>query len=269
MKKSKLIEGKITLAPTDLSNFLSCRHSVFLDLQAANGQAARPVRRDALLEELRERGHKHERAYLKRLQSEGLTIAGLDSAEDSEYPAASSPEILSNGAGDNRFTGSGLRYMPVDHEGNQARSPEEVRVIRKVVDTLLDGYQWRDKDGTVRTLTKDDILIVAPYNAQVSALAEAMPALAGRIGTVDRFQGQEAPVVIYSMTSSSPDDAPRGMDFLYNSFRFNVATSRARALCILVGSAALFRPDCRTPQQMKLANGFCRYIELSRTVEPV
>ena len=183
-------------------------------------------------------------------------------------PGLKRQEILSNGAGDNRFTGSGLRYMPVDHQGNHARSLEEVGVIGNVVDTLLNGYEWRDGDGKVQTLTEDGILIVAPYNAQVSALAEAMPALAGRIGTVDRFQGQEAPVVIYSMTSSSPEDAPRGMEFLYNSFRFNVATSRARAMCILVGSGALFRPDCRTPQQIKLANGFCRYIELARTVEP-
>ena len=111
-----------------------------------------------------------------------------------------------------------------------------------------------------------DILIVAPYNAQVAALVEELPALAERIGTVDRFQGQEAPVVIYSMTSSSPEDAPRGMEFLYNRFRFNVATSRARALCILVGSPALFSPECRSPRQMKMANGFCRYRELATVV---
>ena len=96
---------------------------------------------------------------------------------------------------------------------------------------------------------------------------EALPALAERIGTVDRFQGQEAPVVIYSMTSSSPEDAPRGMEFLYNRFRFNVATSRARARCILLGSPELFRPECRTPRQMKMANGFCRYVELASILE--
>ena len=75
-------------------------------------------------------------------------------------------------------------------------------------------------------------------------------------------------MVIYSMTSSSPDDAPRGMEFLYNRFRFNVATSRAQALCILVGSPALFEPDCRTPRQMRLANGLCRFRELARTIRP-
>jgi uncharacterized protein len=80
---------------------------------------------------------------------------------------------------------------------------------------------------------------------------------------VDRFQGQEAPLVIYSMTSSSPEDAPRGMEFLYNRHRFNVATSRARALCILVGNPALFEPVCKTPRQMRMANAFCRYLEFA------
>ena len=130
---------------------------------------------------------------------------------------------------------------------------------------LLEHSSWRDQDGAVSPLTPNDILIVAPYNAQVSALTEALPDLADRIGTVDRFQGQEAPVVIYSMTSSSPVDAPRGMEFLYNRFRFNVATSRARALCILVGSPALFRPECHTPRQMRMANGLCRFRELACT----
>ena len=74
-------------------------------------------------------------------------------------------------------------------------------------------------------------------------------------------------MVIYSMTSSSADDAPRGMEFLYNPFRFNVATSRARALCILVGSPELFRPECRTPAQMRMANGFCRYLELAEVID--
>ncbi len=165
------------------------------------------------------------------------------------------------------FTGSGLIYVPVPHTGSQARSLEEVEVVQRIVDDLTSRCCWRDKGGSINPLTAQDILIVAPYNAQVSALVEAMPLLAERIGTVDRFQGQEAPVVIYSMTSSNPDEAPRGMEFLYNRFRFNVATSRAQALCILVGSPDLFRPECRTPHQMKMANGFCRYLELARGVE--
>ncbi|MCY4283239.1 MAG: TM0106 family RecB-like putative nuclease [Gammaproteobacteria bacterium] len=178
-------------------------------------------------------------------------------------PGLERQKILSDSDDKSHLTGAGLRFLPVSHKGNQARCQEEVEVIGQVIEMLLKHYDWQDQEDEVRSLTVDDILVVAPYNAQVSALSEALPELAERIGTVDRFQGQEAPVVIYSMTSSSPEDAPRGMEFLYNSFRFNVATSRARALCILVGSPLLFRPECRTPQQMKMANGFCRYMELA------
>jgi len=160
------------------------------------------------------------------------------------------------------YSGSGLRFVPVGHAGNQARSFEEAAAIKGIVGELLDGGRWRDKDENIHAMTTEDILIVAPYNAQVAALTEAIPEFAHRIGTVDRFQGQEAAIVIYSMTSSSPEDAPRGMEFLYDPHRFNVATSRAMAMCILVGSPALFEPECRTPRQMRMANGFCRYLEL-------
>ena len=179
--------------------------------------------------------------------------------------------LLEEGAGAGPFAacvGAGLRFVPVTHSGNSARSVEEVATIKSLVEHLLQHGRWRDREDVGRPLGVDDVLIVAPYNAQVSALAEALPALKARIGTVDRFQGQEAPVVIYSMTSSSPEDAPRGMEFLYNRFRFNVATSRAKALCILVGSPALFSPECKTPKQMRMANGFCRYLELCPPLPP-
>ena len=114
-------------------------------------------------------------------------------------------------------------------------------------------------------LTLDDILMIAPYNAQVFKIQERLPG--ARVGTVDRFQGQEAPVVIYSMTTSSPEDAPHGMEFLYSLNRLNVATSRARCVCVLVGSPELFSPECRTPRQMQLANALCLYRELAIQVE--
>lgn len=103
---------------------------------------------------------------------------------------------------------------------------------------------------------------MAPYNAQVSALAQRLP-VGTKIGTVDKFQGQEAPVVIYSMATSTPDDAPRGMEFLYSSNRLNVATSRAQCLTVLVASPALFEVQCKTPRQIELANAFCRYLEMA------
>ena len=105
------------------------------------------------------------------------------------------------------------------------------------------------------------ILFIAPYNAQVFELQERIPG--ARIGTVDKFQGREAPIVIYSMASSSHSDAPRGMEFLYSANRLNVATSRAKCICVVVASPRLFEPECRTPRQMQLANAFCRYLELA------
>jgi uncharacterized protein len=162
---------------------------------------------------------------------------------------------------------AGLVYVPVEHEGNQARAWEEVEAIVALVAELARGDAvWRDSQRNETPLERADVMVVAPYNAQVTALAEALPGV--RVGTVDKFQGQQAPVVIVSLTTSSPEDAPRGMEFLYSANRLNVATSRARALCILVGSPRLFEPDCRTPRQMRLANAFCRYRELARTVPP-
>jgi uncharacterized protein len=117
--------------------------------------------------------------------------------------------------GKGELVGSGLRFVPVEHTGNQARSIEEADAIADIVEKLTKGdVTWRDKEGQEHALTRSEILVVAPYNSQVAALAEKMPAMARRIGTVDKFQGQEAPIVIYSMTSSSPEDAPRGMEFL-------------------------------------------------------
>ena len=120
-----------------------------------------------------------------------------------------------------------------------------------------------DCHGAPHQMTSDAILIVAPYNSQVSLLSEQLAPRGIRVGTVDKFQGQEAPVVIYSMATSTPEDAPRGMEFLYNLNRLNVATSRARCASILVASPRLFEPDCKSPRQMRLANALCRYVELS------
>jgi uncharacterized protein len=159
--------------------------------------------------------------------------------------------------------GSGIRFVPVEHEGNRNESPEEVEVVADLVERALDAnLTWTDKDDNEHALRLEDILIVAPYNAHVSALAEKLPSGA-RIGTVDKFQGQEAPVVIYSMATSTAEEAPRGMRFLFSPHRLNVATSRARALAIVVANPALFEPECRTPEQMRLANAFCRLREMA------
>ena len=164
-----------------------------------------------------------------------------------------------------RISGSGLRFLPVVHEGDQSSSPEEADAIRDLVVEILDSKAtWIDRKNNEVPIGLGNILIIAPYNAQVFELQDRIPG--GRIGTVDKFQGQEAPVVIYSITTSSYLDAPHGMEFLYSPNRLNVATSRARAICVLVGSPAVFEAECRTPRQMQLVNAFCRYLEMATTI---
>lgn len=158
-------------------------------------------------------------------------------------------------SGTEKFDGAGLFYVPVFHVGNQNKSDEEIDAIDDIVKLLLNDGRYMDKP-----LTKDDILVVAPYNAQVAGLSSRLKGI--QVGTVDKFQGKEAPIVIYSMTSSSHEDAPRGMSFLFSPNRLNVATSRAKSACILVASPRLLEPDCKTIDQMKWANGLCRYVEM-------
>ncbi len=159
---------------------------------------------------------------------------------------------------------SGLALVTADHDGNKNWSQEEIEIVEELVRRLTSaGATWISADGCTRTLNGSDVLVVAPYNAQVSRLAARLEGTGVRVGTVDKFQGQEAPVVIYSMATSRPEDAPRGMEFLYSLNRLNVATSRARCLAILVASTRLFEPECKSPRQMQLANGLCRYREIA------
>lgn len=155
-------------------------------------------------------------------------------------------------------SGAGIRWVPVEHEGNRTRSTEEAAAVARLVDSLVGGA-WTGAGGQQSWLTLDDVLVIAAYNAQVVALAEVLPAGA-RVGTVDRFQGQEAPVVVYSLAASSADDVPRGVDFLLSTNRLNVAVSRARALACVVGSPALLRTECRTVEQLRLVDALCRFV---------
>jgi predicted RecB family nuclease len=157
------------------------------------------------------------------------------------------------------LSGNGLRVVEVAHAGNAAKSPEEARAVADLW-TSLQGAAFVDSDGATRRLGPDDVLVVAPYNNQVAEILALLPAGA-RAGTVDRFQGQEAPVVLYSMTSSSAADAPRGVDFLYDLHRLNVAVSRAQALAVVVLSPALLDAAVRSPEQLRRVNALCRLVE--------
>ncbi|HEY7590367.1 MAG TPA: TM0106 family RecB-like putative nuclease [Candidatus Limnocylindrales bacterium] len=164
--------------------------------------------------------------------------------------------------------GVGPRLMGRATAGFDNESPDEADDVAELATALVGTATWIDADGEQRPVTWQDVLIVAPYNAQVGAIAKRLPAEA-RVGTVDKFQGQEAPISIYSMTTSSPDLAPRGMDFLYSRHRLNVATSRARCVAVVVASPELLRVRARTPAQMRLANALCRFVELAGAATPV
>jgi uncharacterized protein len=158
------------------------------------------------------------------------------------------------------LAGVGLRMLEVPHADNRQTAPEEAERIAGELASLLAGGRWRDRRGEWHELTLQDILVVAPYNAQVRCLKDKLPAGA-RVGTVDKFQGQQAPVVFFSMTSSSGDDIPRGMDFLFSRNRLNVAVSRAQALSVVVCSPRLKRARCSGVEQMRLVNMLCRFGE--------
>jgi uncharacterized protein len=160
---------------------------------------------------------------------------------------------------------TGAHIVPVDHEGNSQSAPEEVAAICAAARDLLKG-QWTDRDGNVRTMTLADIIVVAPYNLQVSALRRVLPA-GIRVGTVDKFQGQEAPVCLVSMTSSSGEEMPRGMEFLLSRERINVAVSRAKGLALVFASPRLLEAKCSTVEQMALVNMLCALAEHG-TVQP-
>jgi uncharacterized protein len=156
--------------------------------------------------------------------------------------------------------GVGPRLVDADHEGGENASPEEARDVASIVTALVEGgATWIDQNGLRQPVGWNDVLVVAPYNAQVGEIQRLIPA--ARVGTVDKFQGQEAPISIYSMTTSAPELAPRGMDFLYSRNRLNVATSRARCVAVVVATSALLRVRARTPEQMRLANALCQFVE--------
>ncbi|HMI99532.1 MAG TPA: TM0106 family RecB-like putative nuclease [Gaiellaceae bacterium] len=155
--------------------------------------------------------------------------------------------------------GTGLRFLAVEHEGNRRSSAEEAARVGEELERLL-GEQWTDKEGVTRPLGLNDILVVAPYNEQVKCLAEALPRGA-RVGTVDKFQGQEAPVTFFSMATSSAAYVPRNLEFLLSRNRLNVAVSRAKCLAYVVASPKLLEVGCRSIEQMRMANALCLFVE--------
>jgi uncharacterized protein len=161
--------------------------------------------------------------------------------------------------------GTGIRFIGVDHQGNRSSSDEEVREIDAQVRRMLGGA-FTNADGSVRGLAEQDFMVVTPYNAQVRQLRAGLPA-GVRVGTVDKFQGREAPIVFFSMATSSGEDLPRSLAFLFSRNRLNVAVSRAQCLAYLVCSPRLLETDCQSIEQMKLVNALCRLVEYAEKRE--
>ena len=174
---------------------------------------------------------------------------------------ASEPQCARQAVLDHGVATTGLLKAFVEHRGDRVSSEAEALRVRDIIEHLTQAT-WRSDDGDERRLTLDDIVVVAPYNAQVACLVEALPSGA-RVGTVDRFQGKEAAVSIFSMATSSVEDLPRNLEFLFSLNRLNVAVSRARGLSMIVCSPELLRARCHTPEQMRLVNALCRYAEMA------
>ncbi|APO76901.1 RecB family nuclease protein (plasmid) [Rhizobium etli 8C-3] len=149
----------------------------------------------------------------------------------------------------------GASMRAVTHAGRSQVSPEEIQaIVARIAE--VEGATYRDRDGRERIIGNADILVVAPYNAQVNALRAALPG-AVRVGTVDRFQGQEAPICLVSMTTSSGEELPRDISFLFSLNRINVAVSRAQAAAMVFASPLLLETSCRTIEEMSLVNALC------------
>ena len=163
--------------------------------------------------------------------------------------------ILLNPKAHPQLRPTGICFVATEHDGNGQRSEEEAAVVAELYNSLM-SQQYVDREGNTHPMTADNILVVAPYNMQVNLLKERLPDNA-RVGTVDKFQGQEAEAVIVSMATSSGEYLPRHIEFLYSKNRINVAISRARCLALVVASPELMAIKCNTVEQMGLVNTLC------------
>jgi uncharacterized protein len=161
--------------------------------------------------------------------------------------------------GQGPLVGTGIRWMPVAHEANSQSSREEAQAIAEILRSV-EGASYIDHEGVGHDLVPDQIMVVTPYNAQVRCFQEHLPADV-RIGTVDKFQGQEAQLVFFSLATSSGAEIPRSLEFLLSRNRLNVAVSRARCVAVVVASPALLEIDCTSVEQMRLVNALCRVAE--------
>jgi uncharacterized protein len=189
-----------------------------------------------------------------RFISESIYESGLGSLPD----CARQKVALPAGGGVLVSKESGIVFCGVNHDGNVQQSDEEVERVNNIYVELL-GREYTATDGTVRLLKLEDFLFIAPYNAQVRALEAALPKGA-HVGSVDKFQGQEAPVCILSLCSSYGEYGSRGLAFILNRSRINVAISRAQCLAIVVADPRIADSPAGSIAEMILLNLYCKLI---------
>jgi uncharacterized protein len=196
-----------------------------------------------------------------------FTSAAFYRGELQSAPSAARQSLVAPGS----MTGTGVRWVPIRHAGNHNASEEEAAAVVDLYQNLLAG-RWTDAESEDCPITPADLLVIAPYNAQVELLVERLATVATTapvaprapwVATVDKIQGQQGAVAIYSMATSSQDEMPRSIEFLYSLNRLNVATSRGRCLAIVVASPDLLKVRVHTPLQMRLANALCRFVEIA------
>jgi uncharacterized protein len=162
--------------------------------------------------------------------------------------------------------GTGLRWLEAEHTACSTESPQEALIVLAQVGAMI-GTPWVNQHGVSAALRAQDFMVVAPYNDQVNLLRDAFDATpnlrAVQVGTVDKFQGREAPVVFFTMTTSSAEDMPRGPEFLFSRNRLNVAVSRARCLAYLVCTEQLLNSRARTIEEMRLIGTLSAFVEYS------
>ncbi len=196
---------------------------------------------------------------VNRFISDAIYDGELDAASGNEFQSIEAPE----GYAGVLCCEAGVQFVPLEHEGNTQASDEEVAEIKRLANQLL-GRRFTSKSGEQRIISWEDMLFVAPYNHQVTKLKQALGEQA-RVGSVDKFQGQEAPIVFFSLCASDAAESPRGVDFLFDKHRINVAISRAQALVVVVGNPQLFSNSVNSLEQMKKVNVLARLLQYTRS----
>lgn len=153
----------------------------------------------------------------------------------------------------------GIFYLPVDHQDCTQKSDEEAKIIKDYCSKILGKNYTEDKQK--KKITIDDIMMVAPFNMQVNNLKKILDKKEARIGTIDKFQGQESKVVFISMTSSDPENLPRHKEFFFSRNRLNVAISRAQCVAVILFNPKLLLADCQKINEIRLVNNFCKLLQ--------